>query len=313
VTKSAHLTSNQLLFYQICDYSKNIVLKKKSIDIELNIFGFKQKIRNFFTIFGNNPNTSNVKMYTDFIWLFKYKLYTNETFLHDIFSEFKAMQQKQLTNNFNLLRILRIFNEYLALYFDAKKVQSKLQNSDECSDDDSETEKNRSKEKIVLIKSPAYYRTINYEISLTCVKPFILKILSLNYDSLFGLEKFIYLINYNFAMRKNFLPTKTEHFNEEEYYLNLRKADENIFKPYIKCSVCMQSLEFFDQCLELKTIECNLGHKLKRCEKSLLLLNYKSYKCCFVCGCAWNAYDSAELPNLKDFFINSQNTCIYCN
>ncbi len=250
-------------------------------------------------------------MYTDFIWLFKYKLYTNEKFLNDIFNEFKIMQQKQLTNNFNLLRILRIFNDYLALYFDSKKVQLKFKNPDEGdSDDDSEPDTSENAVRIILIKSPAYYRTIHYEISLTFLKRFILKLLSFDFEPLNALEKLIYLVNYNFAVKKNFLP-KNDIFNEEKNYAKLRENHENLFRPYIKCSICSQNLNFFN-CLELKAVECNLGHKLNRCEKSLLLLDYKNYKCCFVCGCAWNAYSSVDLQNFRELF-DIQNTCAYCN
>ncbi len=315
-TKSVLLTSNQLLLYQICDTSRNIVLKKKSIDTEINIFSFKQKIRYILHQFDGSLSTRTIHPYTDFIWLFKYKLYTDEKFLNNIFNEFKIVQQKQCTNNINLIKILRIFNEYLALYFEAKRVQSKVQNSGECggdSDDDSDTESNRDGEKIILIKSPAYYRTIYYEISLTCLKPFILKLLSFDYEQLSALEKSIYLVNYNFAVKKNFFPKKTQDFDEQTNFASVNREAISSHRLYIKCSICMQSLDFFNQCLELKTVECNLGHKLNRCEKSLLLLSYKNNRSCTVCGCSWNVYSVNDLPKFKDFFIDSQDTCIYCN
>lgn len=79
----------------------------------------------------------------------------------------------------------------------------------------------------------------------------------------------------------------------------------------VKCDVCGKNLKI-DSSNELNMIECELGHIMSRCQRSLLPLNIFRFKSCSKCKCTWNDLNPIDYPNLNDLF-NDINKCMFCH
>ena len=79
----------------------------------------------------------------------------------------------------------------------------------------------------------------------------------------------------------------------------------------VKCEVCGKNLKI-DSSNELNMIECELGHIMSRCQRSLLPLNSLRFKSCSKCKCTWNDLNSVDYPNLNDLYKDI-NKCMFCH
>ena len=172
------------------------------------------------------------------------------------------------------------------------------------------------------------------------IKPFLISLINHGYavgfKNLNDIEKLFLLIQIDFSIRNEFYGKNDselkviEWFNDyftEDFQLskhgnssfsarlmnNFKKENlPLVFKKYLSCYVCSKFL-----CIEKNTdinyIECEFGHKIRRCVKSFLPLNIKKYKKCKLCEAEWNLFSELEIPNFLNFFSNVEKLCVFCD
>jgi hypothetical protein len=138
-------------------------------------------------------------------------------------------------------------------------------------------------------------------------------------------ERLILLLISDFSIKKNFFADNNhKQILEwlEENFINIdsvSKITDKFNSPVsllslcnqIKCDLCGKSLRI-DLSKELNSIECEMGHVMSRCQKSLLPLNSLNYKSCTKCNSTWNILDPIDYPNLDQLY-SAQNICIFCS
>ena len=325
--KNLLLTSNQFLFFQINDHSITNLLKKKPVDFYINIYQKKAdeiiSSRIVENVFQDNKL---LNVYSDFLWLFKSYLYFNdfnETFIkhsHDTINSLIATHE-------TCKKISRILNAYLVYYFET------LRNED-----------SRPAES----KKSNFYRINHKELSINLIKHRIVELIDhaylINFKKLNETEKFILLIQSDFAVFHKFYGQNekemkilesinenlTNHFelskdeNGESLMkklMNNYKRDANspteinlrgFLKKFLRCNICGK-YTLIENNIEMNYIECEFGHKIKRCIKSFLPLNLKKTKKCFLCEIEWNVYSENELPNFTKLFNDMERLCVFCD
>ena len=83
-------------------------------------------------------------------------------------------------------------------------------------------------------------------------------------------------------------------------------------KKFLRCNICGK-YTLIENNIEMNYIECEFGHKIKRCIKSFLPLNLKKTKKCFLCEIEWNVYSENELPHFTKLFNDMERLCVFCD
>jgi len=129
-------------------------------------------------------------------------------------------------------------------------------------------------------------------------------------------ERTVLTVIAEFCKKKNFLATlKTSGSVVKEKDL-LNWLDSNFFKSkemidQMRCDFCNGNIRV-DLCNSLGTVECDAGHKMNRCQRSLLPLNCNEFKSCLKCKVCWNLMSDGDYPNLCKLYKN-KNKCLFCN
>ena len=325
--KNAFLSSNQFLFFQIYDYSLTSLLRKKPVDFYINIYQLKaEKVisNNFESVFQENK-PSNI--YSDFLWLFRSNMFLNdlnEKFIKKIYEKLNLLSK---SNNKEInQKLLRIINAYLVYYYEANNCEITAED--------------------YMNKSPAFYRNNYRDLSISSVKSRFISLIdhvyTIGFEKMIDIEKLMLLIQSDFALRNNFYGKNdreikimqwindnfTNYFelskhekgdsiteklmNSYKKKLNSNENLSNSFKKFLRCNICSKYLRI-DKNTEMSYIECEFGHKIKRCVKSLLPLSLKVFKKCYLCEVEWTLYSEDEMPNFLDFFNHVERLCMFCD
>ena len=285
--KQVFISRNKFLFFQISDLSKINLLKKKPVDFYVNIFQLNvDKIvsNSFFEkVFFQDKKC---KYYSDFLWIFKSNLYLNdfnELFIKNVYEKFND-NKTLIIGNEVVQKLSRIINAYLIYYFEScHKADFKL--------------------------STSFYRIKYRELSLDLIKSRIISFVdhayNIGFKKLNDIEKLVLLIQSDFAIKKDFYGKSDKeiaiikwlnHNFTSEFQLNkessncdslpeqvMNELKQNLpiaFKKYLSCYICSKFV-CVDKNVDINFIECEFGHKIRRCVKSLLPLSCKKFnKCC---------------------------------
>ena len=127
-----------------------------------------------------------------------------------------------------------------------------------------------------------------------------------------------------FSIKKNFFEN-SKMSNQviawlEDNFLNInaskitdKASSTNLISlvDQIKCDLCGKELRV-DLSKDLSTIECNMGHVMSRCQRSLLPLDNFDFKTCSKCNCVWSVLKENDYPNLIGLH-KTRDTCLFCN
>lgn len=113
----------------------------------------------------------------------------------------------------------------------------------------------------------------------------------------------------DFCKRKNFLSA----FKEKEL---VKWLDNNFSKleeiaGEVRCDFCGKCVRV-DLSNSLASVECDQGHTMSRCQRSLLPLDCAEFKACPKCKCTWNILNERDYPNLSGLY-RDKNNCLFCN
>lgn len=356
--KQTFLTTNEFLLFQISDFSKINLYKKKQIDFNIDIFSLKKndKFLRFFDylLFDGEKlpyNCTTLKYYNDFIWLFRLYAWVNEYYAENIHSKFQdRLNSKPETLNLNeikikefLLKLFRIINFYIFVYYENNKNTHNNESTNKMNlnyNNSTENQLKKLKTEVkpnTIITSSNFYRSNYRDCSLNIIKVPILELIEYSYkigfENLNEMEKIILLIQGDFAIKKNFLDGANAQLIKwlnENYLMNITKIIDNQsienennlltglqnfpinYKNYLSCYICSKLL-CIEKCFDFNYIECEFGHKIKRCVRSFLPINYKDYRKCCICGVEWNIIDDNKIPNFFKVFNRNEKLCVFCD
>lgn len=154
-----------------------------------------------------------------------------------------------------------------------------------------------------IIRSPDYYKSMQREISLMIFQHHCMRLLSLTdqltWDQLSPKERILVTVYEKFALKKNF-------YSNQKW----SKIDTNlVLSEYPRCDLCASKFDPATS-LDLSRIECESGHVMSRCQKTLFPLNNFKYQKCYACYSVWNVMGVKDFPNFSTIFNES---CLYCN
>jgi hypothetical protein len=318
--KQVFLSRNQFLFFQISDLSKINLLKKKPVDFYVNIFQLNDEKIVSFSFEKEFFHDKKSKYYSDFLWIFKSNLYLNdfnELFIKYVYEKLLKMNERSIIGNEIVQKLARILNAYLIYYFEScHKVDVKL--------------------------STSFYRIKYRDLSLDLIKNRIISFVdhayNIGFKNLNDIEKLVLLIQSDFAIKKDFYGKSdkeieivkwlNDNFTSEfqlnkvesgncdslpEQLMNENKQNLPIaFKKYLSCCICSKFV-CVDKNVDINFIECEFGHKIRRCVKSLLPLSCKKFNKCCLCESEWTLYSEDETPNFMGFFQNVERLCLFCD
>lgn len=318
------LSSNQSILYRIFNVPRAPITQKKPPDFIIEFYSLDNSIDNFLKIF--SCETNNLRTLSDCIWLFKRHVKQNQNFISKIIPKSNEISKQNKSED--IIKRLRIIMINLYNFF---KMKESINNRN----DDNSDDENKSIENDGVIRSPNYYQSIFVDLSLSLIKNPIINLLEQAYkcgfQNLTTLEKYILLIQSDFVLKKKLYDKKSiidwvEYcFNEKSDgflkhlwstrcssdSLNLKTQERFELESYMKCYLCEEAFDLRKN-YNLCYFECESGHKIHRCEKTLVPLNYTEYKKCKLCFCCWNIYKRDELPNLSNLYFDKFNFCLYC-
>lgn len=169
-----------------------------------------------------------------------------------------------------------------------------------------------------IIKTSSYYRSMQREYTLNVFKFFIMDFISLALSSeiekLTTSERLILDLYCNFALKKNFSYKKINENTLKKIIKDNRSSktfDLTSILKLLKCDLCGKNFNF-ENSLEMNSLNCESGHSVSRCQKSLLPLNSLYFRKCDLCYSAWNYFDKNDFPNFNRLIVN-QNSCFLCD
>jgi len=336
MTRHLTLSANKKLLFQVNEFVKQELVSRKPTHLELNLYSLKPYDDLLPRILPSSLKVVNKSKVIDLIWLFKRQLYLNQEFFaktafETIYSSLKATnkqieKQEELSDDLvAYLKRIRIVCFYLANYFEMangfKSLPAPQGKEENDEDDDGMDESNEAlpvEEDERVIRSAPYYWSMFNELTFCLYRDYSLRLVThacqIGFEQLSSHERLIMLLVGEFSLKKNFFSNSSDSASRQwlhEHFLNTTASNELMdLINTVKCDFCGQMIRV-DKSNELNTVECESGHVMNRCQKSLMPLDNFKFSSCAFCHAAWNVLDNSLYPNLSDQF-GKQSQCLFC-
>jgi hypothetical protein len=174
-----------------------------------------------------------------------------------------------------------------------------------------------------VIKSADYYKWIYRELSLIIFQQHCVSIIEqanrVGFEKMNNCERLMVAIMGDFCIRKNFFQDKSEKKLATwltKTFLDPKLSEyeglQNLIHNRMRCDVCARKFKFVDS-NDLSRIECESGHVMARCEKTLLPLDNFKYKKCSMCNSKWNFVNEDVFPHFVTQLDRYSEACLFCD